>query len=102
MIHRFRRTLFPALDDDSQDRRTAYWLYPLFYFIFFVLLMLMLSTPFSAMTAQDKAGFTVFNISVLALCIIFYVLARRGQIRLAALGIVACVSTPMQQCAACW
>lgn len=91
MMHRFRRTLFPALDDDSQDRRTAYWLYPLFYFIFIVLLMLMLTTLFSTMTAQAKAGFTAFNISGLALCTIFYVLARRGQIRLAALGLVACV-----------
>lgn len=91
MMYRFRRTLFPALDDDSQDRRTAYWLYSLLYFIFIVLLMLMLTTLFSTMTAQDKAGFTAFNISGLALCTIFYVLARRGQIRLAALGVVACV-----------
>jgi PAS domain S-box-containing protein len=91
MMHRFRRTLLPVLGDDSQDRRTAYWLYPLFYFIFIVLLMLILLTLFSAMTAQDKAGFTAFNIGGLVLCTIFYILARRGQIRLAALGIVACV-----------
>ena len=59
--------------------------------MFIILLLLIALTVFSPMTPQDKAGFMALNIAALLVCAIFYFLARRGQVRLAMLGLVICV-----------
>ena len=91
MMHRLRRLLSFDLDGDNLESRTAYWIYPLLYFMLIILLLLIVLTAFSSMTPQDKAGFTTFNLIGLAFCACLYVLARRGHLRLAALGMVTCV-----------
>jgi len=91
MMHDLRRRLNPELNADSQSAPTAYWLYPLLGIMFVVMFVLLVATPFSPMTVEDKAGITILNAATLALCIGLYLLARSGRIRLAAIGLVASV-----------
>lgn len=81
MMHRLRQPYRLNLDGDNLESRTAYWIYPLLYFMLIILLLLIVLTAFSSMTPQDKAGFTTFNLIGLAFCACMFWRVVRSSLR---------------------